>query len=502
MGVPGLFAHLTRKNPNLVSTKIKNRSPSLVCLDFNCAIHYCNAKLKKSWDWENGTKLGYEASLIAFCENYIDQIVDQFDNIGILFVSIDGVPPNTKIIQQRRRRYLSSFMRSKTENTDDWDSNAISPGTAFMQNLNERLTTYVHASVNQYIFSDSNEPGEGETKIFDYLTQKQFGCAYIYGLDADLIMLSLLLKDQSVYLMRESQYFHKSVTEPFVFLDIPLLADDIKRYMRSMFDSDHIVSNYIETYVLLSMLVGNDFVPPLSYLKIRSNSIEFLLKTLASVIKFGVGDELIYCTDGDWKINWMLMTPLLTALSGTEQEGFQRVNNEYFANDRKFHTDEDRLNFYGIANKPDAGLVDPNKDGWRNRYYKALFGSERIENICKNFVEGLLWNVDYYMNKKVSTRWHYKYDYGPLLFDLSNFVTIHSDLDRLKPEQINTFLSPGDHLMSILPIQSHHMLEEEDRRIASNIENVRFFPSTFKIQTYLKTYLHECCPQIPPMKMF
>lgn len=506
MGIPFLFAHLTRKNPELVTTKIFKNTPSLVCLDFNCAIHFCNGELKKTWNWDiDFDESDYEQNLIIQCVKYIDHIVDQFDEIKELLISIDGVPPQTKIVQQRRRRYLSTFMRSKLGGAIGWDSNAISPGTKFMRNLNQKLTEYAHSKVKKVTFSSSEEPGEGETKIFNYLSSlsdNPFEGIYVYGLDADLIMLSLLLKRSDVFLMRESKFYQNNVIEPFIYLNIDKLSKEIKSYMNSMFETN-MIENYIESYVLLSMFIGNDFVPALSYLKIRSFSIEFLLKTFANVVKFQEQKcELIYKVGTDWRINWNILIPMLNSLSSIEDNEYKKMHNEYYSSDRKCDSEEDKLNFYGILNKPKKDTINPNNDGWRSRYYQTLFVGKRIEDICKNYIEGILWNVDYYFNKSASTSWSYKHEYAPTIFDICNFTMIHNDLNSLKPVPHQKYLAPNEHLISILPMQSHHMLSDDDKKTTYNTQNIRFFPEKYRIQTYLKTFLHECYPIIPAMKLY
>lgn len=506
MGIPYLFSHLTRKNPDLVTTKVYNETPSVVCLDFNCAIHFCNGELKNTFNWDiDFDESEYERNLIIQCVKYIDKIVDQFDTIDELLISIDGVPPQTKVVQQRRRRYLSSFMQSKLGITKGWDSNAISPGTRFMQRLNKRLTEYAHSKVKKVTFSSSEEPGEGETKIFNYLAslpENQFDGIYVYGLDADLIMLSLLLKRPDVFLMRESKFYHNNVIEPFIYLDIDKLSKEIRIYMNGMFGTT-MVENYIESYVLLSMFIGNDFVPALSYLKIRSHSIEHLMKTLAGVVEFqGQRCEIIFREEDNWKINWNVMVPMLTALASIEDNEYRKMHNQYFSSERRCNSEEDKLNFYGVVNKPKFDTINPNKDGWRNRYYQSLFGGKRIEDICKNYVEGILWNVDYYFNKSASTSWFYKFEYAPTIFDVCNFATINPNLESLRPFPDVKYLTPNEHLISILPLQSHHMLSDDDRKITCDNQNIRFFPEKYRIQTYLKTFLHECYPIIPAMKLY
>ena len=56
------------------------------------------------------------------------------------------------------------------------------------------------------VLSDSNEPGEGEHKIMDFLdtnVDKDSICV-VYGLDADLIMLSMIRK-QNILLLNKGR---------------------------------------------------------------------------------------------------------------------------------------------------------------------------------------------------------------------------------------------------------------------------------------------------------
>jgi len=56
------------------------------------------------------------------------------------------------------------------------------------------------------VLSGSDEPGEGEYKIFEHIRtcKNNQENHIIYGLDADLIMLSLLQLPKQIYLYRET----------------------------------------------------------------------------------------------------------------------------------------------------------------------------------------------------------------------------------------------------------------------------------------------------------
>ena len=117
---------------------------------------------------------------------YTKKICGLFDKNGIklntLYISIDGVAPQAKMVQQRSRRFRSVIyknevrkidkMFNKPENKNEWDTNAITPGTEFMYDLSNYLkgmlkTDKYYKSIPKCILSDASYPGEGEHKILN-----------------------------------------------------------------------------------------------------------------------------------------------------------------------------------------------------------------------------------------------------------------------------------------------------------------------------------------------
>lgn len=70
--------------------------------------------------------------------------------------------------------------------------------------------------------------------------------------------------------------------------------------------------------------------------------------------------------------------------------------------------------------------IAPQKQGWEQRYYAALFGEQITDRLCHayctNYLEGLEWTFQYYTRGCVDWRWRYNYAYAPLLEDLVRFV--------------------------------------------------------------------------------
>ena len=82
-----------------------------------------------------------------------------------------------------------------------------------MEKLNEAIRQFITSFGDiKYIFNSSNIPGEGEHKIMNFIKEnkKTLDCdgnIIIYGLDADLIMLSMTCRMDNIYLLREEVEF-------------------------------------------------------------------------------------------------------------------------------------------------------------------------------------------------------------------------------------------------------------------------------------------------------
>lgn len=147
------------------------------------------------------------------------------------------------------------------------------------------------------IFSGHDVPGEGEHKIMEYIRWARKGPNWapntrhcLYGLDADLVMLSLVTHEPHFNLLREvvsytggnrgqpaREVLENPCQEHFVLLQIGLLRDylglefgDLK--LPFPFDLERVVDDF----VLFCMLVGNDFLPALPTVDIGEGSLDSL----------------------------------------------------------------------------------------------------------------------------------------------------------------------------------------------------------------------------------
>lgn len=210
-----------------------------------------------------------------------------------------------------------------------WDSNAITPGTPFMDILAASLRYWCAYKINtdpawekvKVIISDATVPGEGEHKIMEFIRSQRSSPEHdpntrhvIYGLDADLIMLGLATHEPHFRVLREDVFFQESkartchicgqkghiaeackgeakqkegdfgekdkalTDKPFIWLHVSVLREYLEAELhvsQAPFRFD--LERALDDWVFMCFFVGNDFLPHLPSLDIRENGIDTLI---------------------------------------------------------------------------------------------------------------------------------------------------------------------------------------------------------------------------------
>ncbi|KAF9076488.1 XRN 5'-3' exonuclease N-terminus-domain-containing protein [Rhodocollybia butyracea] len=365
MGVPALFRWLSKKYPKIIypvqeeeDVKVPDENDEIIVippkmadpnpngtefdnlyLDMNGIVHPCTHP-------EGKPAPETEEEMMVEIFNYTERVVNMVRPRKLLFMAIDGVAPRAKMNQQRSRRFragqeakekdeqrkesvllweaMGKELSEEEKNKVSWDTNAITPGTPFMDLLASSLRYWVVSKMNtdpgwkgiQVIISDASVPGEGEHKIMDWIRRQRANPGHdpntrhvIYGLDADLIMLALATHEPHFRVLREdvfgesnsnacricgqeghyaaqctaekSQIQKKPPSEkkPFIFLDVAILREYLEvelNVSQAYFPFDF--ERSIDDWVLLIFFVGNDFLPHLPSLEIREGAIDTLLR--------------------------------------------------------------------------------------------------------------------------------------------------------------------------------------------------------------------------------
>ena len=504
MGIPSYFAHFVRQHREIIKPVNKLQKPvNNLYLDCNGFIY------------EGALNFISEELLIkAVCDKLIYYINLLKPNKKV-FIAFDGVAPVAKLDQQRKRRYLSWFQTQVLQNQTPaekeepikWNTAAITPGTLFMAALAEaikkRFKNGKEFGLEQFIISCADEVGEGEHKIYDYIRQEPAyhftSTTVIYGLDADLIMLTLnhLHISKQLYLFRETPEFIKGIDNTLnpnelYLLDIPafgksIIADFSPTFANANIKSKESVNaisvNAISDYIFLFFLLGNDFLPHFPALNIRTNGIDLLLNAYKATL---CEKNLSLIDEG--KIIWKHLRLLIQYLAENE---LTNIKHEYTVKDKQskknkngYHTHtntntntvtpkkalEDKLINLPSTDRATELYINPAEAGWEARYYQTLFDirisdndkdDERRKEICTNYLEGLEWTFKYYSTGCVDWHWTYKYHYPPLLVDLIKYVPYFAT-DLLSVDSLlNKAVSPFVQLSYVLPKQNLYLIPND-----------------------------------------
>jgi 5'-3' exonuclease len=478
MGIPSYFSYIIKNHAKLIK-KLSNNT-----IQVNNLYLDCNSIIYDAVHNIDFTKLiisDIDMIINSVCGK-IDEYIFQLKPNNIVYIAFDGVAPVAKLEQQRSRRYKSLYQNNisksifKDAKPDPWNTTAITPGTNFMRKLNESIRKRYNEpkkyNIDSFVLSPSDKYGEGEHKLFEFIREfpELHKCknTVIYGLDADLIMLSInhLPVSENIYLFRETPHFIKSINsdlepdESYI-IDIPELAKIITLDMNNGFEQK---INRVYDYIFICFFLGNDFMPHFPSVNIRSGGVDKML----NAYKATIGNTYEILTDGK-KIYWNNLRKLVQYLANLEEEGIKmetKVRDRREKQEMPDITPEDKFKKFESIPQYERALekfINPFKSNWQQRYYKCLFDVDidetRKKQICTNYLEGLEWTMKYYTTGCPDWRWCYNYNYPPLFSDLLHYIPVFDAefVPNKQPKPVTELVQ----LAYVLPKQSLHLLPEK-----------------------------------------
>ncbi|CRG96121.1 exonuclease, putative [Plasmodium gallinaceum] len=213
-GIPRMYRWLTSYYPTVREELINNEKQKVVdifYIDMNGVIHHCTHANKDK------LPIYDEHQLFSNILQYLKNLFYLIKPRKLIYIGVDGVSPKAKMNQQRKRRFLSLFKIHENINTSNlFNPNCITTGTDFMYKINLSLNKWFKILKKkkvfnfQVLFSGSDVAGEGEHKILKFIREnckrdsnfKNYNHC-IYGLDADLIMLSLVTHLNNIFILRD-----------------------------------------------------------------------------------------------------------------------------------------------------------------------------------------------------------------------------------------------------------------------------------------------------------
>jgi 5'-3' exonuclease len=499
MGIPAYYKKLITLLPHLVTQKHPDASIDWLFMDFNCLIYHCLHRADTPRYPGDHEKEEWEAQFIECITRYCMKIVRKAAPQKGVYLAIDGVVPMAKMRQQRLRRFKSVWTTSHTSNASSlvsWDTNAITPGTRFMEKLHAGLETMIREKgANSWTLSSSNDPGEGEHKIMTAWRSGSYsGPAAVYGLDADLIVLSLLGQLQTqdpVWLFREEIdkgkiAYDSEGEEQMEWFSITVLRDWLSKDMSNK-------RGFLLDYCFAMSVLGNDFLPSSLGLKMRDDGHQELLSLLQDTRHV----PLICPTT--LTISQSGLQSLFHKLSATEDARIQRYIGKKQMHSRGAIDVALGENNWPLSHVEEEVLFDYKKrelaPQWKDIYHKTYFSGHSIKRCVDEYLYGIQWIWSYYTGhlENVCFNWYYPFSLPPL-WDWLRTATLPVFPHAVRVRACD--IRPVEQLALVLPLESWSLIPPCKERLFPSFAP-QFYPSVFSFESVGKRFFWECETMIP-----
>lgn len=510
-------------------------------------------------------------------EEMFERMFDQLDLLvkvvrpkKCLVLCIDGVAPRSKMNQQRSRRFraaderlesdaisnacadriVSEFKLPRPRVRERWDHNVITPSTAFMERVALALEWYIMKKLNEdanwrhlaIIFSDAHVPGEGEHKIMQYIRGLRSQPGYdfntthvIHGMDADLICLGLSTHEKHVSILRNqlTETFQPDHNR-FCYFNLHTYRERLKKDFEDIEDMQF--ERVVDDFIFLCFFVGNDFLPHVPLISIKTRGIELLLDHY--VRDFALHGYLTQLGEVDYAHLHIFLSNFASKCMGKlskEYYGVIRAKEraKQHVEERVAKTEEQAkevlemllpdgsnaqeisdtlLGLFTSACKERTRLVvDKQPLGfsyldktYRDAYYQAKFGwdpssnraafESQIRLCCAEYLRGMQWVMRYYTKGCPSWEWYFPYHYAPLLQDLAAFTAaVNVEMRMSAP------LHPVEQLLAVLPRLSVNALPEELHEAVNDPKSVlgKFYPNMVDVDFSEANFSYQGVLRIP-----
>lgn len=519
MGIPSQQKKLCDRIPGLLSKVRKGSGPAPTHLwvDFNCMVYHCLRRPGSKAQAGEETRIAWENELIRDVCQYLKKVVSLVRPTQQVFVGVDGVVPMAKMRQQRLRRFKSHWLAAEelrlgiSDPKPRWDTNSITPGTAFMERLGIALKE-IRTDGLRWIVSGADEPGEGEHKAMQGIRSSvQRESHVIQGLDADLIVLALLQPVKEMWLFREAVECGEVQQNSWNEEEYRQLSIHKLREVLTAGATDP--ESFLLDYCLGMSLVGNDFLPHGLTLKLRDGAHDMLLEMLRSHRK---SHGNLVGKDGQ---NRAALQAIFDSLAVKEEEAIQgacgKKIGSRFQQARGTTPQEvarDEMNKTPLRLAEEMALVSSIRKGedgktkvtlkedWRRIYQERWLGASLdgtdVNRICEQYLVGLDWIRNQYLGAPVSTDWCFPWFLPPLWSDLADSLRKQGLCLAPDAATTSTVLAPQEQLTLVLPLASWGLLRDKRlRQIPRQVSQL--YPTSFEFFSAGHSMMWECEAQIP-----
>jgi hypothetical protein len=371
-------------------------------------------------------------NIFKYIKNLCINLINS-DSLNNIYISIDGTPTMSKIVEQRKRRYMNYVISNlknqiyqvlndkidKNRNTlyknsKSFNKNNMILWSVFMQDIYNQLISPEYKqeifelckNLKNIIVSSSYEFGEGEKKIMeDILYNKKSGSYIIFSPDSDVVLLSLLMHNKLTKININTTFNlirHEQQNNEIENISICNLRTNILNFIYDKMNTyrkyNHNKNNIIDDIIGLFTIFGNDFIPKIESINIKTG-FNIICDIYAKHLNWCRYNQynLLFEENGITKINYDVLSNIFDRLSDYEDKllydkyiASEYKNYKYLSNVLKTNNITsffiDRLNRYCHGYNKVIRYIKNNPSTTANDVY---------DNVINKFIDKEEWEKEF-----------------------------------------------------------------------------------------------------------
>ena len=276
-----------------------------------------------------------------------------------------------------------------------------------------------------------------------------------------------------------------------------------------------------EDFIVICYLVGNDFLPGLLTTDIKKGGLDKILSAYETVKKIYNKEEFkniikINLIDGKRiiKINHDFLRELFCQLSWTEKWIWSNINRDKLL-DRNYNDEEElhkmkyqkcedkikNLNKFVCGETSNIECLDRIEFSSGVEYYNYYLGlnemvidNKIIQKMVKDYITGIEWCINYYLDDCVSWKWGYNFAVAPLILDIIKYYPKKIILPKVECE-----LNPIEQLILAIPPETYKYVIST--KIIDKLKKQKrigyMFPESFDLDINKESLYWKCQVKIP-----
>jgi 5'-3' exonuclease len=270
-----------------------------------------------------------------------------------------------------------------------------------------------------------------------------------------------------------------------------------------------------EDFIVLCYLVGNDFLPALLTTDIKKGGLDKILTAYENVKKYNNKyKDIIQIEKKEIKIDHNFIKEIMIQLAWTEKYVWSNINrdkimlrenvDEEEIEKIKHKKQEDKtknLAKFAIGEITNIECLERIEFNSSEEYYNYYLGLNElmmdekiIKKMVKEYIKGIEWCINYYLDECKSFEWGYNYPIAPLIKDIIKYYP-----KKIKLKQSECKLKPIEQLILAIPTETYKFVISKE--IIDKLKKEKrigyMFPETFDIDINKETQYWKCQVKIP-----